>query len=166
MASDVKPQNLLFTRQPLRFRPLRYLRQLHGRSRFGRAFTHEQTVLAALRLALPPGSKFHGTVECGHHLRTMDSQGVKRPRLDQAFEHPLVKQPQVNVFAKLKDVVEAAQLLARRQHRLDGSLSHVLDRSEAKADTLTCRRESMIARIDVGRQDTDSHVAAFIQVKR
>ena len=84
----------------------------------------------------------------------------------QAFEHPLVKQPQVDVFAKLKDVVEAAQLLARRQHRLDGSLSHVLDRSEAKADTLTRRRESMIARIDVGRQDTDSHVAAFIQVKR
>ena len=57
MTGHVKSQYLFFARQPLRFRPLRNIRQFVRRGGSRRAFAAEQAVLAALGMRGPPARR-------------------------------------------------------------------------------------------------------------
>ena len=76
----------------------------------------------------------HGAVQHGQQLRALRAQRIKRSGLDQALDNALVQQAQIHILAELHQVVKAAQLLPRRQHRFDGRGADVLDGGQAKAD--------------------------------
>ena len=54
--------------------------------------------------------------------------------------------------------------MRRRDDGFDRIPAHILDRGQAEADGVSRRREIHVGDIDVGRQDRDAHVAAFVDV--
>ena len=56
-------------------------------------------------------------------------------------------------------------MLPRREHGLHGGLAHVLDGGQAESNAFPVRRERVLARVDIGREDIDPHVAALVQVE-
>ena len=93
-------------------------------------------------------------------------QRVERAGLDQAFEHPLVDQPLVDVLAQREQRIDAAELLAHVEHRQDRPLADVLHRAQAEADALLLDGEGQLARVDVGRQDRNAEIAALAEIHR
>ena len=64
-----------------------------------------------------PGARADGGARCRRRER------VERAGLDQAFEHALVDEPQVDVLAERVERVDAPELLADAEHREDRALA-------------------------------------------
>ena len=123
----------------------------------------KQAVLAGFGVALGFLRLLHGLVEHGHELSAA-AEGIHGAALDQRFDHALVEQSQVDVFAELEDGFEAAQLLARGNNRFNGIAADILHRGQAEADGLSMWREVRVGDIDIGRLDGNAHLAAFVDV--
>ena len=92
---------------------------------------------------------------------------VERAGLDQALEHPLVHQAQVDVFAERVQRIDPSELLADGQNRQDRPFADVLDRAQPEAHALlgsTVKASSLA--VDVRRQDRHAELAALPEIHR
>src|ERR1700729_4097456 len=68
---------------------------------------------------------------------------VKRPGLDQRFQHALVQEAQIHLFAELPKSSERASLLfkfaPRRQDGFDSIAADILDRRQTKPNPIAMR---------------------------
>src|SRR5579864_6136244 len=95
----------------------------------------EEAVLAGFGVALDFLGLLHGLVEDRGELGAA-AEGVHGATLNQRFEHSLVEQAEIDVFAELEDRFEAAEFLARGDDRFDSVAADVLDSRETEADRL------------------------------
>src|SRR6187455_3311118 len=91
-------------------------------------------------------------------------EGIESPGFDQAFNHPLVDDAQIHLFTEIKNRVESTVLLARLQNRTNGVFAHILDGEKSEAYIGPGGREVELADVDVGRENLDAHIAAFVDV--
>ena len=85
---------------------------------------------------------------------------IERAGLDQALEHALVEQPQVEILAERVQRRDASLLRAHLEQRLDRALADVLDRGQAEAHAFVFDREAQLALVDVRRQHRNAALAA------
>ena len=107
----------------------------------------KQAMLAGFGVALGFLRLLHGLVEDGHELRAA-AHGIHGAALDQRFEHALVEQAEVDVFAEFKDRFEAAEFLAGGDDRFDRVAADILHGGEAEADRFAVRREVGVGDVD------------------
>ncbi len=93
-------------------------------------------------------------------------EAVERPGLDQALEHALVHEPQIDVLAERVERIDAAALLANGEHRQHRALPHVLDGAQTETHAIVDDRERQLAGVDVGRQDRHAELAALAEIHR
>ncbi len=91
---------------------------------------------------------------------------IERAGLDQAFEHPLVHQAKIGLLAERVQRVDAAELLAHGENRLDGAFADVLHGAQPEAHAVLRDRERQLAAVDVGLQDGNAELAALAEVHR
>ena len=158
MLGQVQPQQLLLPAQPLSRWSLGHVRQLLvHRDGLGRA---EDPKLRAVPFGLQLAAERHGSVERVQQLVGM-TQLAQRADPDERLEHPLVREPEVDPRAEIRQRLERAARFARGDDRLDRALPDILDRDQPEADGLALDRELDAGAEDVGRSDLDAHPPAL-----
>ena len=115
MTGDEEAEDFFFCSQPGVLVPVRHVRKLIvAVLRFFFLLEHsEQSMLARFDVALYFLRAFNGAVDHRHQLRAA-AEGIHGTTLDQRFEDTLVQQPQVDLFAELKNRAITPQFPATR----------------------------------------------------
>src|SRR5262249_28618229 len=108
-------------------------------------------------LALAPvHSSIHIRVhQCAALIETIEGAG-----LDETFDDTLVHRAQVHAFTEIKH--RLGRLVGN--NGCDCSFPNVFDGSQSKPYAALSRRKVNVAGIDVGWQNSDSHIAALVDV--
>ena len=163
MAGEVEAEHFLLAGEHLRFRPFRGIGQ---RRRFQNRLAGgaKQAVLAGLARALKLLPGIHRPVYHREQLRAARPPTVQGSGFDQAFEHAFVERARVHAFAEIENGFKAAGVLTSAPGCVHRIVADVLDRPKAEADRLAGGAEVPGAGLNVGRQERDAPVAAFIDV--
>ena len=189
MTAPIQSERLLLEPELLGLGPGRRVRQRKGLEAV-RSWSHvavalrgqinraEQLRLALVAIALEPRAMVARRVDGGEQprpkarrlqrfVRGAFRERIERASLDQAFEHALVHQAQIEILAHRCERRDSPALPAHVEQRLDGAVAHVLDRGQTEPDPCTgIDGEAPLARVDVGRQHRDSPVATLAKIER
>ena len=126
----------------------------------------EQVGLSELAIALGAVAVLDRAVDGAEQLGAAGRQpdasrheAVARAGLDQRFEHLLVDDAKVELFAELMERGHRAGALAHLDDGADRALAEALDRREAETHTFRHDREVQLALVDVRRQHGDAALA-------
>jgi hypothetical protein len=177
MPGDVEPERFLLEGERFGFRPGPRRRQRgHVVVAVQRTVAAaEQLRLALLAVLLLPASVVQDPVQTGQEPRppgqiallSLRRERIERAGLDQAFEHLLVHEPEVDVLGQREERVDpAAQRLAGLENRPNRPFPRALDRAQAETHALRLDDEREFAGVDVRRQHRHAELAGLGQVQR
>ena len=165
MPADIDPKNLLLKGQFLTLFKFSYIRIV--------LFVFLLLLLRKeIKEAHLPGDTFfplpvylihHHAVD-GHKLLSRSSQTVQRPGLYQVLNGALINLLGSQPLHKILQIAVRASPLSFIHHILDDCPAKTLDRSQAIPDGIPGYGETRLSFIYVGRQDTDSHSPACVDI--
>ena len=179
MAAHVEAERFLLERQLLRLGPGRRVGQ--RRSAGASPGSSSEPIIrrtagtALIAVALVAAAVLERPVDGGEQPRARAArlasaaarERVERARLDQALEHPLVHQPQIDVLAQREERSIAASSRAARRGSTGSAPSPTLFTAPRPKRTPSgSTMNGQLARVDVGRQDRDAELAALAEVHR
>ena len=159
MVREVEPKELLLPAQSLAGGDLRRLRE-RRLERAGLGGQVEQADLAGGALALVRLGRGECVVQRVEETARV-AERAQGADLHERFEHPLVRQTQVDPVAEVGEGTERAVRLPGGDDRLDRALPHVLDRQQPEPDRRPLHGELEVAGMDVRWEDGDPQAAAL-----
>ncbi len=160
MPGNIKPQALLFTRQPLRFRPFRDVRQFQEPPGDPVLQGQRSEDIELIGVVIGPADP-KGVIEPGKEPRPVFPGKIKRPALDEAFQDPPVDLGPIHPPAEVEQIAERSMpvpFLDDQLHRLE---AHILDRGQPEPDLPIHHGKIRLAFVHIRGKDLDPHGPAF-----